>query len=204
MKRKPGSRRNTERLPERGVWAQLPRRQIGIVLGVLILIGAVLFLKARQSPAASAEPVSLASATPAEPVRATSSDTEGSAPRVTATPEVTNTTASPPTPSLLPEAQLDRFLQAGEPVFLFFHSNTCVQCVKMTEIVEEVYPSFADSVPLVDVDVYDETNRSLLQRANIRTIPTLIFIDRQGDVEGHVGVMEPDALRLQLHNLGEG
>jgi len=98
---------------------------------------------------------------------------------------------------------LDRFLATSEPVFLFFHSNSCVQCVKMTEIVEDVYPYFSESVALVDVNVYDEANRSLLQRANIRTIPTLIFIDRQGEVGGHVGVMEPDALRQQLRKLGE-
>jgi len=98
---------------------------------------------------------------------------------------------------------LDRLLAAREPVFLFFHSNTCVQCVKMTGIVEEVYPDFSDSVALVDVNVYDEKNRSLLQRANIRAIPTLIFIDMEGEVGGHVGVMEPEVLREQLRKLGE-
>jgi thioredoxin-like negative regulator of GroEL len=98
---------------------------------------------------------------------------------------------------------LDRLLKAGDPVFLFFHSNRCAQCVRMIGIVEQVYPGFSDSVALVDVNVYDERNRNLLQRANIRAIPTLIFVDREGEVRGHVGVMEPDALRDQLRQLEE-
>lgn len=183
-----------------GLWARLPLRQIGIVAGVLILIGAVLVLKSRQSPAASAEPVAAGPTLPTE--HESPSDPGDSAPLTTVTAEATREKGPSPAANVLPEQQLDRLLQAGEPVFLFFHSNTCVQCVKMTGIVEEVYPGFAESVALVDVNVYDENNRSLLERVNIRAIPTLIFIDRQGEVGGHVGVMEPDALRQQLRKLG--
>jgi len=203
MKRKPSSRRNAGTSPEQGVWVQLPLRQIGLVAGVLILVGAVLFLKLRQSPSASAEPTPGDATVQAEPAGPTSSDTEDSTSLVAATPVAMNTTAPSLTPNLLPEAQLDRLLRAGEPMFLFFHSNTCAQCVKMTGIVEEVYPDFSDSVALVDVNVYDQRNKSLLQRANIRAIPTLIFVDREGEVGGYVGVMEPDALREQLRKLGE-
>jgi len=106
-----------------------------------------------------------------------------------------------PTPALLPEAQLDQLLAAGEPAFVFFHSNNCVQCIRMIEIVEQVYPEFSESAPLVDVNVYDERNGNLLQRAGLRYIPTLIFIDRAGQAQGHVGVMEPEALREQLLKL---
>ena len=161
------------------------------------MVGAVLFLKARQSPAASPEPGSPAPSTPTEQGPTGASESGASVPLAAATTGATNT------PSVLPEAQLDRLLQAGEPVFLFFHSNTCTQCIRMTGIVEEVYPDFSDSVALVDVNVYDERNKSLLQRANIRAIPTLIFIDGEGEVGGHVGVMEPDALREQLQELRE-
>ena len=75
--------------------------------------------------------------------------------------------------------------------------------MRMTEIVQQVYPDFADAVALVDVNVYDERNRDLLQRAGIRVIPTLIFIDRTGQGQGYTGVMEPDALRAELETLAE-
>ncbi len=42
----------THKSPEQSLWTRLPLRQIGIIAGVLVLIGAVLFLKARQSPGA--------------------------------------------------------------------------------------------------------------------------------------------------------
>jgi thiol:disulfide interchange protein len=180
----------------------LPVQQFGIVAGVLILIGAVLFLKARQSPAASVEQGAADPTVPPEQAIPTASGSGSSTSAGWATAEAASAGASSATEDLSPEAQLDRLLGASEPVFLFFHSNTCVQCVKMTGIVEDVYPDFSDSVALVDVNVYDERNKSLLQRANIRAIPTLIFVDREREVEGHIGVTEADALRQQLAKMG--
>jgi len=196
MKRK----RKTHQSRKPGVWARLPLRQMGVIAAVLILIGAVLMLKSRQSPAASAEPVAAGPTLRAEVE--SPSDPGDSVPLATVTVEATRERTPSPAPDVLPEQQLDRLLQAGEPVFLFFHSNSCAQCVRMTGIVEEVYPELSDSVALVDVNVYDERNRGLLQRGNIRAIPTLIFVDAEGEVSGHVGVMEPDALRQQLRKLG--
>lgn len=201
MRRKRTSRHNTRRSGEQGVWARLPLRRIGIVGAVLILVGVVLLLKLRRSPGASADRVAADPTAPPEQAIPTASESGSSTSAGWATDEAASTGASSATEDLLPETQLARLLEAGEPVFLFFHSNTCVQCVRMTDIVEEVYPDFSDSVALVDVDVYDARNRNLLQRAGIRAIPTLIFVDREGEVGGHVGVMEPDALREQLAEL---
>lgn len=157
--------------------------QLGILVGVLLLIGVVLIVK-MQKPSADASAIAW--------------DITATEPSVTATAV---SAQSLPTPALLPEAQLDQLLAAGKPTLAFFHSTTCVPCIKMTQIVQEVYPEFAESVALVDVNVYDKRNASLLQRARIRAIPTLIFIDRTGQGRGYMGVMEPDALREQLQAL---
>ncbi len=83
MKRK----RRTHESRKVGMWARLPLRQIGIIGGVLILIGPVLILKGRQSPAVSAEP---GEAGPTLPVgQESQSDPEGSVPLATATAEAT-------------------------------------------------------------------------------------------------------------------
>ena len=74
----------------------------------------------------------------------------------------------------------------------------------MTRIVEQVHPDFKDRVYLVDVNVYDKGNQNLLRRANLRVIPTLIFIDRNGEAKGYTGVMPADALREQLEALVGG
>jgi thioredoxin-like negative regulator of GroEL len=98
----------------------------------------------------------------------------------------------------LPEVQLEQLLNAGQPVLAFFHSNTCYQCLRMTEIVDEVYPDFSASVALVDVDVYDQQNIPLLRRAKIQTIPTIILFDRAGQGQVYLGIMQPEHLRQQL------
>lgn len=98
----------------------------------------------------------------------------------------------------LAETQLDRALQAGQPTLAFFHSNNCQQCIDMMQIVAQVYPEFAASVALVDINVYDEANKALLERVGLQYIPTLIFYDQTGKEQVSVGVMETERLRQTL------
>lgn len=163
----------------------MPIAQWGALLGVAVLVGAVLILKTQRSGAGPASLPTVAAPAPTTVVLS----------------QAPSTPPSQPTPTLLPEAHLDQLLAAGEPAFVFFHSNNCAQCIRMIEIVEQVYPDFAESVPLIDVNVYDERNQNLLQRVGLRYIPTLIFIDRAGQGETHVGVMEAETLREQLQAL---
>ena len=104
----------------------------------------------------------------------------------------------------LPEAQLAQLLADKRPTLAFFHSDTCYQCTEMLKIVNQVYPEFTQSVALVDVNVYDQRNAQLLQRAQIRAIPTLIFFDRSGQGQVFLGVMQPDQLRQQLQTISGG
>jgi thiol:disulfide interchange protein len=175
-------KRRRPRPPEKKA---LPVAQWGVIAGVVVLVGAILILKAHRSGAGPATPP--ASHPTSVAMEVTPAEVESGTP--------------PPSPTLLPEAQLDQLLADGQPVFVFFHSNNCYQCLRMIEVVEQVYPDFAGEVPLVDVNVYDENNRNLLYRAGIRAIPTLIFIDRAGQAQGYVGVMDADALREQLQAL---
>ncbi len=110
----------------------------------------------------------------------------------------TPTAASPTLTRDLPEVQLERALQAGQPTLAFFHSTTCAKCIQMMGIVGQVRPEFSDSITLVDVDVYDDRNTQLIQQARVQYIPTLIFYDRSGKEQVHVGVMEAEQLRQTL------
>lgn len=163
-----------------------PGAQPAVIVGVLLLIGVVLILKAQRSAVGPANP-------------------QNEIERVAPVAETVTPAQPSPTPTLLPEllpeAQLDQFLTAGKPTLAFVHSTICEKCVRMSEIVQQVYPDFADTVALVDVDVYDTRNTNLLQHLGIRVIPTLIFIDRTGQGQGYMGVMEPDAFREQLQAL---
>ena len=103
-----------------------------------------------------------------------------------------------------PEAALDRAVAANQPTLAFFHSLTCDPCIEMTAIVEAVYPEFKGEITLVDVNVYDDRNAALLQRARIITIPTLVLIDRNGEGEWFPGVMDGPQLRQRLQALAGG
>jgi thioredoxin-like negative regulator of GroEL len=108
---------------------------------------------------------------------------------------------APSSASILPEAQLERAVRAGKPALAFFHSNNCQQCLTMIETVGQVYPEFAGSVDLVDINVYDPKNEPLLQKVGLQYIPTLIFFDRYGQSQTSVGVMETAELRQRLTSL---
>ena len=97
-----------------------------------------------------------------------------------------------------PEQQLDRLLEEGKPVFVFFHSTDCVSCTMMMDTVDQIYPTYQNKVALVDVHVYDPENQNLLQRAAIRSIPTQLFVDSTGYGIVAVGVMTTDQLDEQL------
>jgi thiol:disulfide interchange protein len=103
--------------------------------------------------------------------------------------------------SSLPEAQIDQALSHGEPTLAFFHSDHCDQCLIMIDIVDQVYPEYAQSVRLVDVNVYDPNNKALLRRVGLQYIPMLLFLDHNGNGKSVVGVMEADLLRQQLNTL---
>ena len=175
--------------------------QAATIGGVLLLVVLVLVLKGQEQaddPAALAEPRAQAiTALPEASIQATATLPEAVG-QTQATAELAQAT---PLPNELPEAQLERLLTAGQPTLAFFHSNSCVQCIKMTGVVEQVYPEFADEVALVDVNVYDQRNASFLQRARIGAIPTQIFFDQTGQGTMIMGAMDPDRFREQMRAL---
>lgn len=103
-----------------------------------------------------------------------------------------------------PDTQLASALAEGRPTLAFFHSLSCAACLEMTRVVAEVLPEYRETVALVDVDVYDDRNAPLLRQERIQAIPTLVFYDRAGKRQVHVGVMDADGLRVALAALTEG
>ena len=104
----------------------------------------------------------------------------------------------------LPADLLNAALQSEQPVIAFFHSNTCDACLQMVAIVDQIYPEFADSITLVDVNVYDEQNRTLINEIGLQFIPTLYFYDTSGNRNTHVGIMEAQQLQKTLIRLSAG
>lgn len=99
------------------------------------------------------------------------------------------------------ETQLQAYLDAHQPMLVFFHSQTCESCRLMSERLEQVYPDFADRVALVDVDVYAPQNQNLVMRAQIRSIPTMVFVTPDGEGQSFIGPMEVTDLVKQLKRI---
>jgi thioredoxin-like negative regulator of GroEL len=110
----------------------------------------------------------------------------------------------PPVSSDPPVIQLESALTEGKPVLAFYHSNNCDSCLQMIDTVNQVYPEFAGTVVLVDVNVYDPQNESLLRKVGLQYIPTLVFYHPSGQIEKFVGVMEKEQLRQALIDLAGG
>jgi thiol:disulfide interchange protein len=184
--------------------------QVAIIGSVLLLVVLVLVLKektqAADPPAVAGSTAQATAALPDAQAKATATLPKAVG-QVQATAELEQVDSQSPAtalPAELPEAQLERLLIAGQPTLAFFHSNNCVQCIKMMEVVAQVYPEFDDSVTLVDVNVYDNRNASLLRRTRIRAIPTQIFFDHTGQGLVVMGAMTPDQFRDQMQSLAGG
>lgn len=99
------------------------------------------------------------------------------------------------------ESQLDQALKDGRPTFVFLHSLDCIPCKEMMDTVADVYPDFQNSVVLIDVDIYQQSNANLIRRERLQSIPTLVFYDSQGTRQVFVGVMPPEQFRNVLTQL---
>ncbi|GAB4473452.1 MAG: hypothetical protein Kow00124_12450 [Anaerolineae bacterium] len=109
-----------------------------------------------------------------------------------------------PRAALLPAEQLQQALADARPTMVFFHSLDCDPCVQMMGVVDGVYPSFSETVVLVDVNVSDTRNHDLLRAEGIRAIPSLVFYSRGGRrSETFYGVMPPEQLEQALQSLVE-
>ena len=109
--------------------------------------------------------------------------------------------SQPPALTASLETQLDEALKDGRPAFVFLHSLECIPCKEMMGVVAEVYPEFQDSVVLIDVNIYDESNANLLRRENLQSIPTLVFYDAKGKRQMMIGAIPPEQFRATLQAL---
>jgi thiol:disulfide interchange protein len=83
---------------------------------------------------------------------------------------------------------LARARQEGKPVLLIFTAPWCGPCQKMKN---EVYPSapvqaVAGRLVWHTVDVDQRENQALARQHGVRSIPTLVIIDAEGQVKARI------------------
>jgi len=102
------------------------------------------------------------------------------------------------------ESQLDQALAAKRPTFVFLHSLNCIACKEMMKTVADVYPDYQDSIVLINVDVYDQSNSNIILRERLQSIPTLVFYDAEGARQVFIGAMPAEQFRDTLTQIATG
>lgn len=124
------------------------------------------------------------------------------APQGSAQPPPETALATVPSAASKSEEALKTAAAEGKPVLLSFRSASCAPCIQMGDIMEQIKPEYEGRVPVIWVNVYDRSEETLLTQYGIQTIPTTIFVGKDGQKKNEVvGVMEPDAIRAQLNQL---
>ncbi len=100
------------------------------------------------------------------------------------------------------EQAVEQAKAEGKPVLLCFHSLKCAPCIQIEENINKVKPEYEGKVAFIVVDVYDQSEYGFCTKYNIQTIPTTVFIKKDGLVaNGYVGVLEPAQLKKELDAL---
>lgn len=100
-----------------------------------------------------------------------------------------------------PAQQVEWVLRHNYPAMVFFHSTDCQPCKVMTVLLQQVRPDFDEHIAFIDVITNDRSNAQLVRQAQIRAIPTTVFIMASGQGHGFVGAMKENDLRAELVKL---
>jgi thiol-disulfide isomerase/thioredoxin len=99
-------------------------------------------------------------------------------------------------------AEYDAALAAGKPVYVLFHSLTCVPCVEISEVVDVVVPEYSDTVTFVNAITDDPSGQELAARFSFEYIPTSFFVLPDGTVaDSFTGVLSAEEMRARLDAL---
>jgi thioredoxin len=68
------------------------------------------------------------------------------------------------------------------PAVLDFYASWCEPCKQLQPIVEKAKAQYGDKVSFMSINVDDPTNQQLLDQYEVSPIPTIIFINKDGEV----------------------
>jgi len=104
--------------------------------------------------------------------------------------------------SAIPDDELVSLAKSGrKPVIADFGLGLCQQCRTQAATLNEIHEAYGDKVIIRTVNVGKEGD--LAKRYEVELIPTLVFIDPQGNVVlKKVGPLGYEEIRTQLSRMG--
>jgi thioredoxin-like negative regulator of GroEL len=154
------------------------QRQIGSIIAVFIVLAFVGIVIVKEGSAAAVAPG------------------EGSA-------TATSTPAGKPSESLADAAAAYEAARAGgKPIYVLFHSLTCIPCVEISAVIDRVVPDYEGRVVFVNAITTEAAAQRLAERFPFQYIPTSFFVDSRGElVDSFTGALEEPAMRAYLDRL---
>ena len=117
-------------------------------------------------------------------------------------------TTSAPSPTAPSQSRTDAVaayeaaLATGKPVYLLFHSLTCVPCVEISAVVDKVIPGYEGRVVFVNAVTDDASAQELAAKFKFQYIPTSFFITADGAVsDSFTGVLSDLEMKARLDAL---
>ena len=93
-------------------------------------------------------------------------------------------------------------LATGKPVYVLFHSLTCVPCVEISRVADAVLPEYEGEVTFVNAITDDPAGQQLSSRFSFQYIPTSFFLKADGTiVDTYTGALTADEMRTYLDSL---
>jgi len=97
-----------------------------------------------------------------------------------------------------------RAQEDGTPAWVLIHSTHCVACIEMEKVYEDLELEFRDKVVFINVNCDDPAEQELMDRFELRLIPTSVLINARGEVvEKRVGAIAVEEMRAILAKLQE-
>ena len=98
------------------------------------------------------------------------------------------------------DQNFEELLAEGKPMLVDFWATWCGPCKKIGPYIEELAEKYGDQAIIGKVDVDDNDNLAI--RFGIRNIPTVLFLDRNGEiVDKQVGAAPKAALEAKLQSV---
>ncbi|NLG33482.1 MAG: thioredoxin family protein [Syntrophomonadaceae bacterium] len=102
----------------------------------------------------------------------------------------------------LAEEELDQALAGEMGVWLLFGSATCDPCRDMHKLFEALRPEYEGRIAFIRVDVNDRQNKGMVEKYNIRYIPTTYILDGTGEIVfTEIGVITEEDLKIELNKV---